>query len=262
MPAQITHTRDAAEQSELEGQQDHQLRAAAHAVNVAQGRLHIIIPVLDEAAALHAILPNVMAVCGHTIIVDNGSTDGSAEIARAHRAAVVYEPRRGYGSACLAGIAALPAPGSDDIIVFMDGDASDDLGDLPALIAPIRNDEADLVIGSRTLGHLEPGALTPHARLGNWIATTLIFRRTGVRFTDLGPFRAIRYDKLCALDMQDRAYGWTVEMQLKAARHRLRVTEVPVRYRKRIGRSKISGTITGSVRAGCTILRTIVKYGG
>ena len=195
------------------------------------------------------------------IVVDNGSTDDSASVARQCGVRVVAEKRRGYGSACLAGMGALAEADGDDIVIFMDGDASDDAGDLPRLIHPILNDTADLVIGSRVLGARERGALSPHARLGNWLATLWIFHKTGVRFTDLGPLRAIRLSALRALGMRDPDFGWTVEMQLKAVQHKLRVMELPVRYRRRIGRSKISGTIIGSVRAGYAILRTIARHG-
>lgn len=224
--------------------------------------MHIIIPVLNEATALAVMLPALPHVLrAGTIVVDNGSTDGSAAVAQACGARVVTEMRRGYGSACLAGIAALQDADDDDIVTFMDGDASDDANDLPKLLWPILNHTADLVIGSRVLGTRARGALGPHARLGNWMATSWIFRKTGVRFTDLGPLRAIRWSALRSLGMRDPDFGWTVEMQLKAVQHKLRIMEVPVRYHKRIGRSKISGTLVGSVRAGYAILRTIARHG-
>ncbi len=217
---------------------------------------------LNEAAALAVLLPALPAdLRAHTIVVDNGSTDGSAVVAARAGVHVVKEHQRGYGAACLAGIAALGDAAAEGVVIFMDGDASDDVADIPALIHPIQNGAADLVIGSRTLGSREPGALPPHARFGNWLATSWIYHKTKVRFTDLGPLRAIRVDALRSLRMQDRAYGWTVEMQLKAVQQNLRVREVPVRYRRRIGRSKISGTFTGSLRAGFTILQTIARYG-
>lgn len=219
-------------------------------------------PVLNEAAGLRVILPALPAeLRASTVVVDNGSTDGSATVAVGCGARVVSEPRRGYGAACLAGMAALANVPDDDIILFMDGDASDDLADIPQILAPIQRDEADLVIGSRVLGIRERGALAPHARFGNWLATRLIQRKTGVRFSDLGPLRALRMSALRALRMQDRSFGWTVEMQLKAAQHNLRMREVPVRYRRRIGRSKISGTVSGSLHAGFVILRTIALHG-
>jgi glycosyltransferase involved in cell wall biosynthesis len=194
-------------------------------------------------------------------MVDNGSTDDSASVARGYGVRVVREPQRGYGAACLAGMAALAEPADEDIVLFVDGDASDDVADIPLLLAPLYNGVADLVIGSRVLGRRERGALALHARFGNWLATEMIYRKTGVRFTDLGPLRALRYATLRSLQMQDRSFGWTVEMQLKAGQRGLRVCEVPVHYRKRIGHSKISGTVSGSLRAGFTILHMIAMHG-
>jgi len=189
-------------------------------------------------------------------VVDNGSTDGTAQVAAEIGAQVVSEPTPGYGRACLAGMAAL---GSDiDTIVFLDGDHSDYPEEIPMLLAPIERGEADLVIGSR-VARAQRGSLTLPQRFGNRLACFLIHRLFGVRYTDLGPFRAIRRDALERLKMQDQGFGWTVEMQAKAARHRLRTGEVPVRYRRRIGRSKISGTISGTIRAGTAILSTIGK---
>jgi glycosyltransferase involved in cell wall biosynthesis len=192
------------------------------------------------------------------VVCDNGSRDGTAEIARKHGAVVVREPRRGYGSACLRALRALEDD-PPEIVLFMDGDQSDDPADTAALLEPILAGRADLVIGSRVLGRREPGALTPQSRAGNWIATRLIAWLYGVRYTDLGPFRAIRYESLAALGMRDPDFGWTVEMQVKAARSGLRSEEVPVRYRRRIGRSKISGTLAGATAAGVKILGTIAR---
>jgi glycosyltransferase involved in cell wall biosynthesis len=169
----------------------------------------------------------------------------------------VTEPRRGYGSACLAGIAALRAP---DVVVFLDGDNSDHAEELPALIAPIAQDRADLVIGSRTLGRRQAGSLTPQQVLGNRLACFLLRLLYRQRFTDLGPFRAVRHSSLLELGMSDPDYGWTVEMQIKAVRRGLRIVEVPVSYRPRIGRSKISGTLRGSLLAGHKILTTIARH--
>jgi glycosyltransferase involved in cell wall biosynthesis len=224
--------------------------------------VHIIIPVLNEEAALRVLLPALSAVQqAAVIVVDNGSTDTSVAVAAQAGVRVVREPQRGYGAACLAGIAALEDAGRDDVILFMDGDASDDVTDIPNVVTPVQCGDVDLVIGSRVLGERERGALAAHARFGNWLATRMIYHKTSVRFTDLGPLRAIRVDALRRLRMQNRNYGWTVEMQLKAAELGLRIQEVPVRYRKRIGKSKISGTVRGSLRAGVVILQTILRHG-
>jgi glycosyltransferase involved in cell wall biosynthesis len=191
------------------------------------------------------------------IVADNGSTDGTARAAGELGARVVSEPRRGYGYACLAGIAILPADA--EIVVFMDGDYSDYPVELDDLVSAMSQHQADLVIGSRVLGEHEKGSLTPQQRFGNWLATRLIRWLYGFSYTDLGPFRAIRAEALRQLRMQDPTYGWTVEMQIKALQHRMKVVEIPVRYRKRIGKSKVSGTLSGSVKAGATILWTIGK---
>lgn len=215
----------------------------------------VVIPVLNEALALPRVLEAIPSWVSHVIVADNGSSDGSGDIARRAGAIVVEEPVRGYGGACLKALAALP----DDvgIVVFMDGDASDDASDMTLLVAPIRSGEADLVLGSRVLGQREQGALTPQQIFGNALACTLIRLLWGVRFTDLGPFRAIRRDALARLAMSDRNYGWTVEMQVRAAKLGLRCHEVPARYRRRIGTSKVSGTLRGVIGAGTKILYVI-----
>jgi glycosyltransferase involved in cell wall biosynthesis len=218
----------------------------------------VIIPALNEEQAIGRVIGDLPNAWVHQlIVVDNGSIDRTAEIAAAHGATVVHEPKRGYGRACLAGMAALKRP---DIVVFLDGDYSDHPDELPLLVAPIAENRADLVIGSRVMGHRERGALVPQARLGNALATALISSLFGVRFTDLGPFRAIGYQKLLELHMVDCNYGWTVEMQVKAARIGLRCCEIPVSYRRRVGVSKISGTLMGSIKAGYKILWTIFRY--
>ena len=191
-------------------------------------------------------------------MVDNGSTDDTAAIAEQNGARVVDEPRRGYGYACLTGIAAL-ATTPPDIVVFLDGDYSDYPSDLPSLLQPIFEGRAVLVIGARKAYNAQE-ALLPQARFGNWLACLLMRRFFDGHYTDLGPFRAIRYPQLLALDMQDKTFGWTVEMQLKAAKHAIPVCEVPVRYRKRIGTSKITGTFIGSVKAGYKILTTLIYH--
>jgi glycosyltransferase involved in cell wall biosynthesis len=191
------------------------------------------------------------------VVVDNGSTDRSAELARGKGARVVAEPRRGYGAACLAGIAATDG---HEVLVFLDGDYSDHPEDMRGLLAPVLGDQADLVIGSRMIDREARKALPFQSRFGNRLATLLMRLLFGIRCTDLGPFRAIRRDKLLELGMQDLDFGWTVEMQLRARLRGLRVVELPVRYRKRVGKSKISGTLTGTLRAGYKILKTIFAY--
>ncbi|WP_198375956.1 glycosyltransferase family 2 protein [Neoroseomonas rubea] len=222
----------------------------------AAGRLRIgvIVPARNEAAALPAVLDAILPRVAEVIVVDTASTDGTPEIARRLGARVVAEPRRGYGRACLAGIAVLSP--DVDTVLFMDADAADRPEDLAVLLAPIEAGEADLVIGARRLG-VERGALTPQQRFGNALACLLIRLVWGVRYTDLGPFRAIRRDALARLGMRDETWGWTVEMQVRAARIGLRVQEVPVGYRRRIGTSKISGTLSGTIRAGWKILWVI-----
>ena len=216
-----------------------------------------VIPALNEAASIGRVLELLpRPLVRRAVVSDNGSVDGTADVARAHGALVVSEPERGYGAACLRGIGALELD-PPDVVLFLDGDLSDDPSEAEQLVEPICSGRADLVIGSRTRGVREPGALTPQARFGNWLATRLIRSLYGVRYTDLGPFRAIRWDSLRRLGMRDRAFGWTVEMQVKAARRGVRAEEIPVRYRRRIGRSKISGTVSGSVRAGIAILGVI-----
>ena len=223
----------------------------------------LVIPALNEARSIGAVLAALPpGVVRETIVVDNGSTDGTAEIARAAGATVLAEPQRGYGRTCLTGLEHIAAnadpPG---IVAFLDADFSDHPEELPHVLAPILDGTADLVIGSRVLGQragrVERGALLPQARFGNALACALVRLRWGVRFTDLGPFRAMRWDALRTLGMADETFGWTVEMQVRAVRAGLRTAEVPVSYRRRVGVSKITGTINGTVRAGVKILGTI-----
>jgi glycosyltransferase involved in cell wall biosynthesis len=223
--------------------------------------VHVVMPALDEEAAIGAVIAEIPRrhVAG-IYVGDNGSRDRTAEIARASGATVVEAARRGYGSACLAALAALP-PAEDrtkEIIVFLDADHSDHPEDLPSLLAPILSGRALVVIGSRVNPRCEKGALLPQARFGNWLATRLLRLLYGVRYTDLGPFRAIRRDAFDLLGMRDPDFGWTVELQARAARLGLPSTEVPVGYRRRVGRSKITGTIRGTVRAGVKIIGVIL----
>lgn len=224
--------------------------------------IDVVIPALDEEQSIHRVLQDIPhRLVRSVVVVDNGSTDQTAAVARSAGAQVVAEPRRGYGSACLAGIrhssSQEPPP---DVLVFLDADYSDHPDQMEQVLEPIVAGRADLVIGSRVLGSREPGALLPQARFGNLVAAVLIRLLYRVRITDLGPFRAIRAEALLSLGMADRDYGWTVEMQVKAAKAGLQVEEVPVSYRRRIGKSKITGTLAGSMRAGWKILATIFRY--
>lgn len=231
--------------------------------NTPNRRIDLIIPACNEEASLPLVLAAIPKVWVRNMIVcDNGSTDRTAELARAAGATVVFAEKRGYGSACLAGIRYLenlPASEQPEILVFLDGDFSDYPEDLPKVAGPILNGETDLVIGSRLLGRPEPGAMTLPQRFGNWLAPLLIRWLYGYRFTDLGPFRAIRWACLPSLNLQDANSGWTVEMQVRAVQNGLKCTEVPVRYRKRAaGNSKISGDLKGMALAAWKIISTII----
>jgi len=220
-----------------------------------------IIPALDEETAIGALLEAIDRTRVRDVIVgDNGSRDRTAAIAASHRALVVPVDERGYGAACAGALAELAA--DVDTILFMDADGSDDPAEIPLLLEPIAAGRADLVIGSRALGTVEPGALTPQQLFGNWLATRLIALIYHHRYTDLGPFRAIRREVLERIDMRDRRYGWTVEMQIRALQLGARVAEVPVSYKRRVGRSKISGSVTGVIKAGWGIVYTIFRLRG
>lgn len=221
-------------------------------------RISIIIPAYNEESSIGLVLDALPQEKLHEIIVvDNGSTDATARVAQEHGARVVKEPRKGYGSACLKGIDELDAP---DIVVFIDGDFSDFPEEIVLLIRPIETGEKDFVLGSRMILPKSQSALLPQARYGNRLAVFLIKLFFKHEFTDLGPFRAIRYSSLMSIGMKDMDFGWTVEMQIKAVRNGLRIQEVPVNYRKRVGISKISGTVLGTFRAGTKIIYTIFKY--
>ncbi len=224
--------------------------------------IDLVIPALNEEGAIGKVLGDIPKQLVRNIVVaDNGSSDNTGLVAKEHGAIVVTEPAKGYGAACLAGLERLrktsPSP---DIVVFLDADYSDHPDQLPLLVAPIVRGESDLVIGSRSLGSREPGAMMPQQVFGNKLATFLMRLLYGGKFTDLGPFRAIRWDALQQINMQDRDFGWTVEMQVKVLKLKLRYTEIPVSYRKRTGTSKITGTIKGTVMAGYKIILTILRY--
>lgn len=225
-------------------------------------KVKVVIPANNEEQSIGLVVRDIPKdIVSEVVVVNNASTDNTVAVAREAGATVLDEPVPGYGRACLKGISYLAvADKRPDILVFLDGDYSDYPEELGDVIAPILKGEADMVIGSRALGQREGGSMTFPQVFGNWLATTLMRLFYGVRFTDLGPFRAIRFDKLLEINMVDKTYGWTVEMQVKAARHKLKTAEVPVNYKRRIGVSKVSGTIKGTILAGYKIIWTIFKY--
>lgn len=223
-------------------------------------RVLVIIPAFNEARSIGLVIGDIPKdLVEEVVVVNNASTDETEANAKAAGATVLRETNRGYGFACLRGIA-YARERQPDVVVFLDGDYSDHPEEMRQLLAPIQNDEADFVIGSRMIGQREPGAMLPQALFGNRLACGLMRLFWGARFTDLGPFRAIRFADLLALNMEDQTYGWTIEMQIKAVRAGLRYTEVPVSYRKRVGVSKITGTVSGTIKASYKILWTIARY--
>jgi len=223
--------------------------------------IRVIIPAFNEEASIGLVLKDVPEFVKEIIVVSNNSTDQTESVAKKNGATVLSEPRRGYGYACLKGMDYVSKlKDKTDIIVFLDGDYSDYPEELSKIIAPILDDTYDFVIGARVKHLREKGSMTFPQIFGNWLATFLMGLMYGAKYSDLGPFRAIKYDKLLALQMEDKTYGWTVEMQLKALKHKLKYTEVEVNYRNRIGESKVSGTVKGAVMAGVKIIGWIFKY--
>jgi glycosyltransferase involved in cell wall biosynthesis len=223
--------------------------------------IKVIIPAFNEAESIGLVVNEIPNIVSEIIVVNNNSTDATAENAKKAGATVLTENRPGYGHACLCGMNYIAKQSKlPDIIVFIDGDYSDYPEELVKVVNPIIEDDIDFVIGARVKELREEGSMTPQQVFGNWLATRLMKLFFGATFTDLGPFRAIKYVKLLALQMEDKTYGWTVEMQLKALKHQMTYAEVPVGYKKRIGISKVSGTIKGSIFAGVKILGWIFKY--
>ncbi|WP_339611052.1 glycosyltransferase family 2 protein [uncultured Planktosalinus sp.] len=223
--------------------------------------IRVIIPAFNEEASIGKVISEIPEIVSEIIVVSNSSTDSTENVARAAGATVLSESQKGYGFACLKGMDYIARQATKpDIVVFLDGDYSDYPEELTKIVQPIMEDNIDLVIGARDKSLRKQGSMTFPQIFGNWLATNLMRLFFGARFTDLGPFRAIKYSKLLALQMEDKTYGWTVEMQLKALKRNYSYTEVPVHYKNRIGVSKVSGTIKGAVMAGIKILGWIFKY--
>ncbi len=223
--------------------------------------VNVIIPALNESAAISKVIGDIPDFVQEIIVVDNGSTDTTAEMAKNAGATVLHESKKGYGRACLKGLDYLKnSDQKTDIVVFLDGDYSDYPEQMSDVIAPITDNNMDFVLGSRKKNLSEKGAMQPQQRFGNWLATRLMTLFFNSKFTDLGPFRAIKYEVLNSLDMRDQTYGWTVEMQLKILKQKFTYCEIPVKYRNRIGVSKVSGTLKGTIFAGVKILSWIFKY--
>lgn len=221
-------------------------------------RIVVIIPAFNEEQSLPKVVADIPSFADEIIVVDNGSTDMTAKAARDAGATVLTENEKGYGAACLKAIDYIKDK-NYDIVVFLDGDYSDFPEEMNLVVEPIINENYDLVIGSRMIGKMEKGTMLPQAIFGNWLASFLIKLFWGYKFTDLGPFRAIKYSSFLKLNMADRNYGWTVELQIKAAKQKMKSTEVPVSYRKRIGKSKVTGTLVGTIKASAKILYLIFK---
>lgn len=223
--------------------------------------IKVIIPAYNEEEAIANVIAEIPDSVSEIIVVNNNSTDNTAYIAKNAGATVLTEPQKGYGYACLKGMGYIANQTiKPDILAFLDGDYSDYPEELTKIVAPIINDDIDFVLGSRVKNLRDTGSMTPQQVFGNWLACSLMKLFFKAKFTDLGPFRAIKYDKLIALNMQDKTYGWTIEMQLKVLKTNLSYIEVPVNYKKRIGTSKVSGTIKGTIFAGVKILTWIFKY--
>lgn len=225
-------------------------------------KISVIIPAFNEEESIGKVVKDIpKELIDEIVVCNNGSTDKTELMAKRAGATVLFEGKSGYGNACLAGINYLKDQKiKPDVVVFLDGDYSDYPHEMVDLVREIIEKDVDLVIGSRASGQKEKGSMTPQQILGNWLATNLMHVFYGVKFTDLGPFRAIKWDALTALNMQDKTYGWTIEMQLKAIKAKMKTSEIPVKYRKRIGVSKVSGTVKGTVLAGYKILTAIFKY--